>query len=532
MQKKAYSYIRFSSAIQQKGDSLRRQLEASRAYAKKNNLILDESLRDVGVSAFEGKNATEGALKKFLELIEKGRIEKGSILILESLDRLSRQEVLKTLSLFTDILSSGVEIVTLADNQHYTEKSINDVGQLMFSLISMSRAHEESAIKAKRGKAAWDNKRKLALEEKKPMTKQCPRWLTVSIDGKKFEKNTKRIAIIHDIFNRSIAGKGQRKIASELNTEGVEPFTMNGIWNYTYIKSVLENRALLGEFQPKHKGSPVGEVITNYYPKVISEELFYQARAATSKRLSPSSAGRHGKNFPHLFKGMCKCAHCNATFRFIKGNGTAHLRCSNSYANSKKCDCHTRWYYKNLERSLLLKLSGRIQWLTSTDDSKTSRQILEEKMNAIKGKIDVQNEIVTRFEELFMTADASKVANIELTYVKQSEKLTSLKEELKKCEAELLIHTPQSERDELLEKNFALLINEVIPDKLTDVRVKTNRSLRDTGLILFFDENEVSYVSATQKEKVHLMSYGSRKFDTDIGKLFADKLARRGAETS
>ena len=87
--KKAYSYIRFSTPEQLKGDSLRRQLESSRKYALEHNLVLDESLRDLGVSAFKGKNATEGALKRFMELIDAGQVEQGSILILESLDRLS-----------------------------------------------------------------------------------------------------------------------------------------------------------------------------------------------------------------------------------------------------------------------------------------------------------------------------------------------------------------------------------------------------------------------------------------------------------
>ena len=164
MQKKAYSYIRFSTPQQLKGDSMRRQLEASRAYAKQHDLILDESLRDIGVSAFKGKNATEGALKKFIELVEAGRIERGSILILESLDRLSRQQVFTALGLFSSILSAGIEIVTLSDGQHYTAESINDVGQLMFSLISMSRSHEESAVKAKRVSASWENRRKLAIQ--------------------------------------------------------------------------------------------------------------------------------------------------------------------------------------------------------------------------------------------------------------------------------------------------------------------------------------------------------------------------------
>jgi len=52
---------------------------------------IQSRLRDIGISAFKGKNATEGALKIFIELVEAGRIEKGSTLILESLDIMVRQ---------------------------------------------------------------------------------------------------------------------------------------------------------------------------------------------------------------------------------------------------------------------------------------------------------------------------------------------------------------------------------------------------------------------------------------------------------
>jgi hypothetical protein len=40
----AYSYIRFSTPDQIKGDSLRRQTEASSHYAAEHNLTLDETL--------------------------------------------------------------------------------------------------------------------------------------------------------------------------------------------------------------------------------------------------------------------------------------------------------------------------------------------------------------------------------------------------------------------------------------------------------------------------------------------------------
>jgi DNA invertase Pin-like site-specific DNA recombinase len=74
MTRTAYSYIRFSKPEQLKGDSLRRQLDASERLADKHGWPLDQtlSLRDLGVSAFRGRNAERGALKAFLDAVEEG----------------------------------------------------------------------------------------------------------------------------------------------------------------------------------------------------------------------------------------------------------------------------------------------------------------------------------------------------------------------------------------------------------------------------------------------------------------------------
>src|SRR6516165_6806666 len=113
--KTAYSYIRFSTAEQEEGDSLRRQLELSRDYAAQNGFTLNESLKpDRGVSAFQGRNRTEGNLAAFLARVKDGSVKKGSALFVESLDRLSREEVEEALYGFLDIIRSGVEIHTLS----------------------------------------------------------------------------------------------------------------------------------------------------------------------------------------------------------------------------------------------------------------------------------------------------------------------------------------------------------------------------------------------------------------------------------
>ena len=52
----AYSYIRFSSPEQARGDSLRRQTELRNAWLEKSGVFLDTglTLRDEGVSAYSG----------------------------------------------------------------------------------------------------------------------------------------------------------------------------------------------------------------------------------------------------------------------------------------------------------------------------------------------------------------------------------------------------------------------------------------------------------------------------------------------
>ena len=73
---RAFSYIRFSSQKQQKGESFRRQAGFAVEVCRENGWVLDESLtlNDLGVSAFRGANAKVGALAEFLEAIRIGRV--------------------------------------------------------------------------------------------------------------------------------------------------------------------------------------------------------------------------------------------------------------------------------------------------------------------------------------------------------------------------------------------------------------------------------------------------------------------------
>ena len=124
---KAYSYLRFSSPEQAKGASRARQIEAAAKWAAERDLVLDEELRDEGVSAFKGRHrSSTSALGGFVARVDRGEVAEGSHLIVESLDRLSREEVLDALALFLGLISKGITIVALADNYEWARSVLRD----------------------------------------------------------------------------------------------------------------------------------------------------------------------------------------------------------------------------------------------------------------------------------------------------------------------------------------------------------------------------------------------------------------------
>jgi DNA invertase Pin-like site-specific DNA recombinase len=160
---RAYSYVRMSTDMQLKGDSRRRQMQLSADYAKDHNLILVEDFRleDIGVSAFTGDNVREGEFGRFLNAVKQGLIPQGTYLLVEALDRISRQSILKSLPLFLEIINSGITIVTLRDKRVYRAQAFN-IDDLYTSITSLKLAHEESLLKSERGGQAWGENRSLA----------------------------------------------------------------------------------------------------------------------------------------------------------------------------------------------------------------------------------------------------------------------------------------------------------------------------------------------------------------------------------
>jgi DNA invertase Pin-like site-specific DNA recombinase len=316
MMPKAYSYVRFSSLRQERGDSLRRQAALRDAWlARHDDMVLDDTLRlkDLGISGFKGKNRRDGiALAGFLAAIESGAVEPGSVLILESLDRLSRDMVSKAFRVFMGILEAGVNIVTLAPERKYTEASINDIAGLLEPIIHMSRAYEESAMKGSRSQAKWKARRaKLADGEKIVFEGNCPAWLRATKDKTDFEVDPVARVVVKRIFDTAAAGFGARVIVKQLTEAGIPTIgrgqngTKQPLWTAQYVRTILINRAAIGEFQPQTTvdgRKKIGDPVPGYFPAVVSKSLFNKVQLALKGRAP--QRGRPSSDCKNLFSGL------------------------------------------------------------------------------------------------------------------------------------------------------------------------------------------------------------------------------------
>jgi DNA invertase Pin-like site-specific DNA recombinase len=164
------------------------------------------NLRDPGVCAFRGKNAREGALSLFLAATDSGRVKPGDYLVLENLDRLSRDDVFtKALPLVQQIIGRGVSIVTLDPERVYSPKTVKEIGLLLEMLLSLFLANEESRKKSERRSQSWANKR--AAGSKK-LTARCPQWLQPSADRTTFVPIPERVEVVRAVFRMAADGAG------------------------------------------------------------------------------------------------------------------------------------------------------------------------------------------------------------------------------------------------------------------------------------------------------------------------------------
>lgn len=346
----AYSYVRFSTKKQELGDSLRRQVELAEKYAKENGLALSpQSFRDLGISGFKKQNLEKGALAAFINAVKAGTIKPGSYLLIEQFDRLSRAQVADAFVLLMSLIKAGVTVITLVDKKTWNEETMKEVSNVLVSIILMSRAYEESDMKATRLREKWGQKKLAAAQGEKQATRkivtsECPKWLVPNEDKTGFIVDEQKAESVRKVFAARIKqGLGIVSIVSRANAEGwtvpgkapirregetaeayQERKSAGATWHTSLVGRLLKNRAVLGEYQPykyehvKLKGggerkvrTPDGEVIPNYYPAILKKDTFMEAeqKAVRSGRFP----GRRDASLKNWLQGLLRCT-CGHSF--------------------------------------------------------------------------------------------------------------------------------------------------------------------------------------------------------------------------
>ncbi len=529
---KAYSYIRFSTPDQLKGDSLRRQTEAAESWAKDHGLALDNTLKlqDLGLSAFDGNHRDKGALGAFLKLVEGGQIPEGSVLLVESLDRLSREEITEALEQFLAIIRSGIKIVTLSDNnREYTKETINaNVGDLIVSLTIMSRAHEESKMKSIRMKAARAGERDQARNGGAKHGSKCPGWLRPIRDETEivsattrqrpkileYEKIPERAAVIERIFEMKLVdGWGSNRIASELNkTPNIwkpnrkDPRRKGDGWRGSYVRKILTNPETYGEFQQykiisvngdKKKKVRVaeGEPIPNYYPAVILEKTFFHVQALFKQNQGTGGETGMARN---IFQGLLRCGYCKGAVHYIdKGappKGGTYLVCDRTRrAVEGSCGCKSGVRYDEFQELVLDYCKGlggeQIEELLGEVDHRQKSELLivQTDLSAKRAKLD---DVALRIKNLLDQSETAKTPENRMLLDERLDKrrmeMDSLKEEIDKLERKCTELSSKSESFrssvDSVQSLHRLLSKANQPDaKARDIRLRLRQTLK--GLI-------------------------------------------------
>ena len=427
-----YSYSRFSDPRQAEGQSLERQRNYAAEWAAKNGLQLDESLtmQDEGLSAYHQRHITSGALGVFLAAVEDRRIAPGSVLVVEGLDRLSRAEPMVAQAQLASIVSAGITVVTASDGQAYSREILKrEPMKLIYSLLVMIRAHEESDTKSVRVTTSivslckgWvDGTYKGFVRQGKD-----PQWLQETATG--FQHIPDRVDALREAVALYKAGHSGQSISKRLVDSKQSP--LNLPLSATHLYKILKNPNLVGTKTVEAGGQEFA--LEGYYPPVLTVDEWADLKSVGGDR------GRRGakSTIPHVITGLgiTYCGYCGKAmsgqhlFGKIKvrgdklKDGYRRLLCASRQYGDSPCPYPTSRSVAPIERAIMSYCSDiiNLRALYGGDRAAPLRKQLTEQRTR-------QTEVSTQSERLMEIMLAASSSETPAMFVRRAQELEAEK---------------------------------------------------------------------------------------------------------
>lgn len=393
MAQTAIIYARFSTTEQSKGYSLERQKTKAIEFATEQGWIVEKTITDEGRSAFHGANRLEGSALHEFELEAKNGLHNGKVLVVENIDRLSRQGAKAAAQLIWALNEHGVDVATFHDRHIYQAANNSDMMDLFKVIILAQQAYDESDKKSKRTKASWDRRFEAITDgtQQNPIP-HIPTWIN-RVDGD-YVLDEHRTKVLNEIYDHYINGIGLHRIVTLLN-DREEPVwnqfkkrAKNG-WFYSYVYRLLTKRTVLGEYVTNDGRT----LAIDFYPQAISTEKFNQAQATLSMRKSNQKRSKNQNR--NLLTQMVFCDECGGgahfehttdtvqTYKKVSGEVVSYrrktyrrLRCDRS-RRKHSCKNPTILNYDVIEKTVLDELLPHLV-AKQTEDQKLAE--LREKL--------------------------------------------------------------------------------------------------------------------------------------------------------
>ncbi len=489
----AIAYVRWSNKDQSKGDSERRQTALAQKMCITNGWRLVETVIESGKSAYHGRNRlSTGELGKLEARAAQGELA-GMVLIVENVDRLSRQEPLQGLNLLQNLTTAGVTVAESSKGTILDAETVRENWQsLLVPFLSWGLGYEESKKKGKRVSEAYR-----ATVDRNFRTKGgladlrfSPSWIGRDEAGD-YMVIEERAEIVRLIYQRCVDGYGLRSICAELNKDLARTRWQKGDWNQANVREILRNRQTLGEYQITERNEanftrPTGQWLKGGFQSIIEPELWYRAQTALDARRS--TGGKH-RGMVNLLQGFTYCAatnsgqHCGSRMIISQTSRTeprkARLRCARNH-RAAGCSSRASYHYEHLLNGILdevlhLALPSERQQSTLYG----SIAVADTELREAEKRLD---NLVDAFSETGSPALMRGITRAEREIEEQRERLEALRAQAERED----VKRPPQEAAEVVKE----LRSRIHDDE--DARRKIHSALREmiTAIFLYPDTRE------------------------------------------